>query len=133
MGDVFARDSYLAALEPPLFDIGGGRVLVGRILSADDWFRFEDRLVLAASNSLTREGLRALMQELTDLMFDGVANGRRWPFRRIRPASAFLFELPFSGQIEAFQSFTLAQAAVQEGTTLGAMVSQATNGTPSAT
>ena len=44
MGDVFARDSYLAALEPPLFDIGGGRVLVGRILSADDWFRFEDRL-----------------------------------------------------------------------------------------
>ena len=123
---VFGRDAYLAALEPPRFDIGGGRVLVGRILSADEWFAFEDRLALAAADQLTRAGLRALMQEMTDAMFAPV--GRVW-FRR--PASKYLFDLPFSAQLETFRSFMIAQAEVQKGTTLRAMAAEAMSGTPS--
>jgi hypothetical protein len=121
----FQRDAYLAALEPPRLDLGGGRVLAGRILSADEWFRYEDRLELAARDQLTRQGLRDLIEEMTDLTFAPVSNGRRWPFHRSTPASTLLFQLPFGAQLEAFRSFTLAQADAQRGTTLRALAARA--------
>jgi hypothetical protein len=129
-GNTFERDEYLAALEPPRFDLGGGKVLVGRILSADEWFRYEDRLQLASKDALTRAALRALMQEMTDLTFAGFDNGKPWPFRRRVLVSELLFALPYRAQLKQFESFTLAQAKAQEGTTLRAKAQEATGGTP---
>lgn len=130
----FQRDAYLAALEPPRLDLGGGRVLEGRILSADEWFAYEDRLLLASQDKLTRAGLRALMVEMTDLTFPVVDNGRRWPFHRVTKPSAFLLSLPTGAQYEQFRSFTLAQADAQRTTTRRAkkiaQTMRASGGTP---
>lgn len=117
----FQRDAYLAALEVPHFDLGGGRVLKGRILSADEWFAYEDRLFLASKNQLTNAGLRALMVEMTDLTFPAVEEERRNLFGRRRRVlvkpSEYLTRMPWGAQQEQFQSFTLAQAEAQRGPT----------------
>lgn len=139
----FQRDAYLAALTPPTLDLGGGRVLTGRILSADEWFAFEDRLALAAKGQLTTAGLRALMVEMTDVVFPTVEEERterRWLFWRrrrvvaVRPSES-LRQLPWGAQLAQFEAFTLAQAEAQKGpTTHRATKSNRparTNGTPS--
>jgi hypothetical protein len=73
------------------------------------------------------------MQQMTDRTFPEVPTGARWPRPRRRPASAYLFELPYAAQLAAFESFTLAQAEAQKGTTLRAMAAEAsqTHGMPS--
>ena len=129
--NAFQRDAYLAALEPPRLDLGDGRVLVGRILSADEWFRYEDRLFLASEDKLTRSGLRALMREMVDLTFAPLDNGRRWPFRRVTRISTLLFALPWGAQLEAFESVTVAQAAAQAGKNPRATRASRTDGTRS--
>ena len=113
----FQRDAYLAALTPPTLDLGGGRILTGRILSADEWFAFADRLALSAKGQLTTAGLRALMVEMTDITFPAVEEERRGIFGRrktvrVKPSVYFL-QLPYAAQLAQFESFTLAQAEAQ--------------------
>lgn len=114
----FQRDAYLAALTPPTLDLGGGRILTGRILSADEWFAFADRLALSAKNQLTTAGLRALMVEMVDAIFPDVEEERRGLFGRRKTVrerpSVYFLQLPYGAQLAQFEAFTLAQAETQK-------------------
>lgn len=121
----FDRAALLDALEPPRFR-DGEREYVGRILSALEWFRFEERL--QGAEGLEGAALTPLVSELTDMIFPPPP---WWQFWRTSVA-ALVVALPFGLQVEVFQSFVAAQASVQYRATPGRTpTSQKTNGTDS--
>jgi hypothetical protein len=108
----FDGEAFLATLEPPRYRIGR-RVYEGRILSAQDWFRFEARLQTIGEASADVQA--AILRDVTDAMFP---SPRWWQFWR-PCVSAHLLGLPQGAQIAAFASFVVAQAAMQQMTMPG--------------
>lgn len=112
----FDRAALLAALEPPRFQDGQERAYVGRILSAAEWFRYEERLQRMGELSI-EEGA-AFRRELIDVFFPPPPRWRRW-LRGERSVSDLVETLPYRLQLDALLSFVHAQATAQQWTTPG--------------
>lgn len=106
----FSADVYVAALEPPTFQVGG-QVFVGVLVSADEWWKLQPKMARAAiGESSAREQLE-LMEEMTNLSFP-----RPWWAVWRRRVWYHVSRLPWAGQLEAVASFTAAQATANNGT-----------------
>jgi hypothetical protein len=110
----FDRAALLAAVEPPRFQ-DGETVYVGRVLSAMEWFRYEDRL--QHLGDLGVEGGTALMREVIDVFFPPPS----WWTRRCgaKRVADLVATLPYGLQLDAFLTFVNAQAAAQRWTVPG--------------
>lgn len=105
MPQTFDQDAYVDALEPPVY-VAGGRTHRGVILSADEFFAFVDRIKAGGDQ-------RAQIREFFDLVFPPLRpRWWWWVLRDARPRSVaeYVAELPLGGQLEAFKSFSAAQA-----------------------
>ena len=108
----FDRVALLEALEPPRFR-NGEQEYVGKLLSALEWFRFEESIRKAGG--LEGPAVTSLVHELTDMIFPPPP---RWQFWR-KSVGDLVEALPFGLQVEVFQSFVAAQATAQYRTTPG--------------
>lgn len=98
--NAFDADAYQAGLEPPSI-ILGGETYVGRILSYEEFLKYEARLRLAVSNKLTGVSFNMLILDYCDDVFGGPPVWKFW-----KPSiGRKILNLPTMAMLEAVKSF----------------------------